>query len=215
MMTTSANEANILFLFGAACRNETGLVCCGECSFCMGGGGSRPSQPHRSNHRLQYNEKEADNGLLLGKQYSDFSEYYYGGFAYLHLAELGEGVHNLSLSLRAFDRAIAINPDDADSYVNRGIARRYLAAISPDQMSLSDSIGDFDQAIHLDPGYADAFANRGIAYLYQGKLEESQADFAKAVEISGDLSTTFQYDQAYWKQLIDTTVDRIKRGNVK
>ncbi len=153
--------------------------------------------------------------IAAGASPSDFSEYYYRGFAYLHLAELGEGVHNLSLALRAFDSAIATNSDDADSYVNRGIARRHLAAIDPDQMALLDAIRDFDRAIHLDPGYADAFANRGIAYMYQGKLEESQADFAKAVAISGDPSGPFRYDQAYWKQLIDTTVDRIKRGHEK
>ena len=79
------------------------------------------------------------------------------------MAELGEGVYNLSLSLWAFDRAIATNPDDADSYVNRGIARRHLAIIDPEQMALSVAIEDFDRAIKLDPIDADAFANRGIA----------------------------------------------------
>jgi len=160
-------------------------------------------------HRVLGRPEEAildfQGALTAGATPSDFSDYYYLGFSYLHLAELGEGVYNLSLSLWAFDRAIATNSDDADSYVNRGIARRHLAIIDPEQMTLLDAIGDFDRAIKLDPIDADAFANRGIAYRYQGKREESLADIARSVEISGDPSSPYSFDQEYWKQLIDPT----------
>ncbi len=150
--------------------------------------------------------------IRIAESPSSFSDYYYVGFAHLHLAELGDGADHLQEALTAFSKAIAIKPKDADAFVNRGIVRRHLAQLDSDFPGLESAVTDFDSATRIDPNYADAYANRGIAFMYLGKLEESQGDFAQAVRIGGDPSNPYLYDQSYWLQLIDATVERIRGG---
>lgn len=74
-----------------------------------------------------------------------------------------------------FDRAIEINPDYPEAWLNKGVA---LVALGRHQ----DAIHAYDQAIALKPDYADAHLNRGSALLdlkqHQGAIESYDAAIA-------------------------------------
>lgn len=107
-------------------------------------------------------------------------------------------------------QAIALDPTDADFFMNRGID--YGSTNQPDkaeadyekalqlsprypliynnrgylhytQQKYAESIPDFDRAISLDPEYITAYLNRGAAYGMMGQHERALADFNKAMEI--------------------------------
>tara|TARA_B100000287_G_C20445214_1_gene707245 strand:+ start:256 stop:735 length:480 start_codon:yes stop_codon:yes gene_type:complete len=61
-----------------------------------------------------------------------------------------------------YNKAIEINPRDADAYYNRGIAKGK-------SKDLSGAIVDFTKVIEINPREADAYYNRGIA---KGKLKD-------------------------------------------
>ena len=76
-----------------------------------------------------------------------------------------------------FDKAIALDPNDAAAYGNRGNA--YYSKGEVDR-----AIADFDKVIALDPNDAIAYDNRGVAYEKKGDKEKAIADFRKALEIA-------------------------------
>jgi hypothetical protein len=83
-----------------------------------------------------------------------------------------------TFSIADFNKAIEINPSDADAYYNRGVV--YHGEGQYDQ-----AISDYTKAIEIDPRYANAYNNRGLAY-GKGKEQYDKAisDFSKAVEIN-------------------------------
>ena len=78
-----------------------------------------------------------------------------------------------------YDRAIALEPDDADAYHNRGIAKDA-------QGDYAAAIADFNRAIALEPDDADAYHNRGIAKDAQGDYAAAIADFDRAIALEPD-----------------------------
>jgi Flp pilus assembly protein TadD len=66
-----------------------------------------------------------------------------------------------------FNRAIALNPDDACAYNNRGVSEEALGR--PDQAMTS-----YDRAITIDPSLPYPWENRG--YLYQDRGDQARAD---------------------------------------
>jgi tetratricopeptide (TPR) repeat protein len=75
-----------------------------------------------------------------------------------------------------YDRAIAINPKDFNSFNSRGKA--YVA-----KGDSSRAIADFTQAIQFDPSYVEAYNNRGLSCEVLGRGAEALADFRKAQSI--------------------------------
>ncbi len=88
-------------------------------------------------------------------------------------------------ALADYNRAIAINPDDADAYYNRGILK---------ESKLNDprgALADFNRAITINPDYANAYYNRGIL---QERLDDPQgalADLNKALQINPQLANAY------------------------
>ena len=60
-----------------------------------------------------------------------------------------------------FDKAIELDPKDANAYYNRGLAKSELK-------QYKEAIADYDKAIELNPKDAAAYYNRGV-----GKKEEA------------------------------------------
>jgi len=75
-----------------------------------------------------------------------------------------------------FDKAIALDPNDAAAYGNRGNA--YYSKGEVDR-----AIADYTKAIALDPNFADAYTNRGVVYYEKGNKEQTIADFRKVLAI--------------------------------
>ena len=67
-------------------------------------------------------------------------------------------------AVQVLTKAIELEPDDADIYINRGAAYAALA-------EYESAIADYNKAIELDPDNATAYNNRGLAYASQGNYE--------------------------------------------
>ena len=94
-------------------------------------------------------------------------------------------------ALADYDKAIWLNPDDAEAYLNRGIARNKLE-------QYFDAITDFDTAIRLKPNYADAYYNRGVAKDNLGQHNAAIKDYDTAIQLKPNLAQ-----------------DYLNRGNIK
>ncbi len=71
------------------------------------------------------------------------------GFAHDKLNEHDEAI-------KAYDKAIEINPQDSDAWYNKGVAL--------DKLDKSDeAIKAYDKAIEINPQNSDAWYNKGIA----------------------------------------------------
>ncbi|MEL7079523.1 MAG: tetratricopeptide repeat protein, partial [Cyanobacteria bacterium J06582_2] len=76
-----------------------------------------------------------------------------------------------------YSKAIELNPDLAEAYVNRGNAYLNLG-------EYQEAIADYNKAIELNPGDADAYINRGNAYLNLEEYQEAIIYFNKAIELN-------------------------------
>ena len=74
-----------------------------------------------------------------------------------------------------FDRAIAIDPKNANAYTQRGSLHQLLGEIDR-------AIADLTKAIALNPNNAEAYLNRGFALQKKDEPDRAIADFRKALE---------------------------------
>ena len=65
--------------------------------------------------------------------------------------------------VQAYQEAIKLNPDDADSYYGLGNAYRY-------QEELAEATQAYQEAVKLNPNYIDAYNNLGVTLKEQGRL---------------------------------------------
>ncbi len=148
------------------------------------------------------------------------------GVTYIVLVALGQIYYaegDYSDSVKAFDQAIGIDPQQHFAYYGRGKAyddlEQYERAIQdlrkalemkPDFAAahyvlgnaLSDSshyeeaIKEYGEAIRLDPAFMQAYGNRGWAYLKSGQPGLALQDFATTIEL-GETQKNQEIDKAY------------------
>ncbi|MCA2554169.1 MAG: tetratricopeptide repeat protein, partial [Microcystis sp. M04BS1] len=75
-----------------------------------------------------------------------------------------------------YNKAIELNPRDAEAYLNRGVI--YARQGKPDL-----ALSDFNQAININPRYAEAYANRGVLYYSRQEREKAIRDLRQAAEL--------------------------------
>ena len=80
-------------------------------------------------------------------------------------------------AVKDYDKAIELDPQDAQAYVNRGSAYGYGG-------QYNRAIQDFDTAIKLNPKDAVAYFNRGLAYLHECQFGRAVEDYDKAIELN-------------------------------
>ena len=80
-----------------------------------------------------------------------------------------------------FDKAIELNPDEAETYYNRGLARFKLGDMQATQGGIEKavefyaaSIEDCTHAIELNPDEAETYYNRGLARFKLGDMQAVQ-----------------------------------------
>ena len=92
------------------------------------------------------------------------------------------GQHDLSV--KAYKKALSIQPKYYDAYNNLGAAFEKLE-------KLDEAIAAFKQAVAIDPSIASAYNNMGIVLYKQGKLEEALKAYEKALAIQPNFAEAF------------------------
>ena len=82
-------------------------------------------------------------------------------------------------AVASYDKAIALEPDAADTYYNRGSALLELRRFE-------EAVASYDQAIALKPDHTQAHCNRGNALLALGRAEEAVASYDRAIALRPD-----------------------------
>ena len=113
--------------------------------------------------------------LSVGGCSSDLSE---AQLAFREGTDLLQQGHYES-AIRAFDKAIQLNPTFSVAYYSRGYVYGELG-------QHERAIQDFGKAIQLDPGYVPAYNNRGSIYGKMGQYQRAIQDYDKAIQIDPD-----------------------------
>jgi tetratricopeptide (TPR) repeat protein len=103
-------------------------------------------------------------------------------------------------ALEDFNRAIALDPDDARAYGNRGITQRALK-------QYEQALSDLNRALSLDDTMDWVHVARGEVYRHIGEYQRALEDFNRALAIDPDYAAAYagrgrvyyrlkQYDQA-------------------
>ena len=82
----------------------------------------------------------------------------------------------LSEAVGIFDKAIELNPDVIETWVNRGIALKELGRVD-------DAVASYDKAIELKPDYAEAHFNRANLLKDIGHLDKAVSAYDRAITI--------------------------------
>ena len=76
-----------------------------------------------------------------------------------------------------WNKAIEIDPQYADAYLNRGLAKAHLE-------DYQGAITDFTKSVEINPQYADAYFHRGLSKGYWKRdYQGALPDYNKAIEI--------------------------------
>ena len=90
-----------------------------------------------------------------------------------------------------YDKAIELDPDDADLYYTRGLAYA-------EQGYYAQAIDDYTEAIKRAPEDGDLYSTRGSAHYYQGDYEGAIADYTKAIDLAPDDADLYYIAYLYY-----------------
>ncbi len=97
--------------------------------------------------------------------------------AYRNRGRAEESLNQWDDSLADFNRAMKLDPRDANIFVDIGHFRMSRG-------DLSDALAEYDRAISLNPNIAAAYCQRGVAKGMSGDDTGAFADFNKALELN-------------------------------
>ena len=80
-------------------------------------------------------------------------------------------------ALDAFDRALAIDPQDARIHYSRGVVLAQLGR-------MHEALAAFDEALKINPQFAKVHYSRGLALAQLGRMDEALAAFDRALAIN-------------------------------
>jgi len=130
--------------------------------------------------RLRGCSRIIKSGRVFGKRISkkDLATVHYNrGISYAIKGDFDRAIAD-------YDKAIKLNPKDADVYYNRGNA--YQRKGQHDR-----AIADYDKAIKLNPKYAEAHSNRGISYRKKDQYDRAIADYGAAIKLNPKLAVAY------------------------
>lgn len=84
--------------------------------------------------------------------------------------------HNYSDAIAAYDKAIELNPNDADFFTMRGVAY-------DDSGNVQEAIIDYNKALELNPKHGDAYLFRGDDFGKLGDEQQKINDFIMAARL--------------------------------
>jgi tetratricopeptide (TPR) repeat protein len=95
-------------------------------------------------------------------------------------------------AVHQFDRALSLNPQFADAYLNRGLAERNLNR--PDA-----ALTDFEKALDLDPSLTLAHDELGNLYTARGDTQKALDQFTQSIGSKPTANGLYQRGQLYEK----------------
>lgn len=95
---------------------------------------------------------------------------------YYNLATDYRAVPDYANALLYYNKAIGLNPEYADAYLDRGVA--YY-----DNGQYDKALADYNKAIELNPQDKLAYFNRGLVYYYQKDYDKALKEFNKTIEL--------------------------------
>lgn len=115
-----------------------------------------------------------------------------------------DGVSHLNLNkpnkaIKAFERAIQIDPKQAGGYLGRANSLNTLG-------QYQQSITDYNKALEIDAGLANAYVNRGVAYAHLGENDKAIADYEKALVLDPKIDNP----PGFVKRLFDNVPNKDK-----
>jgi tetratricopeptide (TPR) repeat protein len=169
----------------------------------------------------QSHPADAETDLLLpDAQIQEFAPVNYGNYKQLlspgDYAKQGDACffeNRYEDAIIAYDRALQIQPDLADTWNNRGVVltrmQRYQEAIASYEQATAirpnypdawnnrgvvllelqqypEAIVCYEQAIQAKPDYADAWNNRGVAFSKMQQYEQAVISYNQALQIKND-----------------------------
>lgn len=79
-------------------------------------------------------------------------------------------------AIKAYDRSIALDPNNPRAYVGRGSSYKGLN-------QTRQSLENYNRAIELNPNYSNAYMNRAGLYYQTGDLQAALADYNRSIEL--------------------------------
>ena len=105
-------------------------------------------------------------------------------------------------AIRAYDKAIELNPDSTEAYNNKGNALRDLG-------KNVEAIRVYDKAIELNPDNVAAYNGKGNALCDLGRKEEGIRAFDKSIELKPDNAIVY-YNKGLALQALGKNVEAIR-----
>lgn len=109
------------------------------------------------------------------------------GFVIILVTKEKYQLGNYSAAVEDFNRAIKINPNDAEAYSHRGAAELGLK-------KYQEAISDYNKALQINPQSAELYVNRGLVYGSMGNYQKAIEDYNQSIEINSE------YDNAYFNR---------------
>ncbi len=119
-----------------------------------------------------------------------------------NLANAKSELEQYQEALEDYDKALEINPNFAEAYINRGTAKAELSR-------WEDALEDFDKAIALNSDDARAYNNRALIFRRINRLAEALKDCNKAIEIQPDLADCY-FTRGAVKLSMENPIEAIK-----
>ncbi|OWY66164.1 hypothetical protein B7486_38210 [cyanobacterium TDX16] len=116
-------------------------------------------------------------GKVAAKSGNNFVAYYKQGDAYYKVGDYEGAIDN-------YDRAIKLNPKDAQVYLNRGNALYEVAQHSGDpDRTYRRAIEDFNRSLGLKPNQAEAYLSRGmVRYEIAQYSKNPEKEYQQAIQ---------------------------------
>lgn len=103
-------------------------------------------------------------------------------------------LRQLDKAIEYFGRAIALNPSQAEAYVNRGVAHRKIG-------DLARALSDYDKAVALEPQWSATYSNRGNLHSSMNNHERAIRDHKRAIELSPNSATNYSDRATSYKRM--------------
>jgi tetratricopeptide (TPR) repeat protein len=109
---------------------------------------------------------------------------YHSAFTFFKLGYCYKENGDYDLAIENYEKAIHIDPNDEDFYVQLGDAKRLKG-------DMEGAIKDYSKAIEIDPLYALAYCRRGWAKAYTQKIDNALDDYNQAIGIDPTFAYTY------------------------